>query len=239
MWVYYNQPGRWPNFLAVKFAVSARNTSWASAAGIGVLDDIAQIKRSDALLCDAANFRLSPRLLAREGWERHTSSRWHRNYIKRFYGSYPQPRRKSRETPMCWHDGVNPVDARELPLWRYNLPAIIRPVCLRRSDCSTGARSFLFRTSRRLVFSKEIRHAGRPLPANSVCAAGDDSGRLSAANPNAAPQHRAVDSAQIAMMQRQQELTAARARSIWIIKSCNRSSHRCSSKIICSPINCK
>jgi hypothetical protein len=91
MWVYYNQPARWPNFLAVKFVVSSRNTSWATARrALAVLDDIAQIKRSDALLCDAANFRLSPRLLAREGWERHTSSRWHRNYIKRFYGSYPR-----------------------------------------------------------------------------------------------------------------------------------------------------
>jgi hypothetical protein len=89
--LYYNQPLLYPNFLAVKFALSARNTSWASARrALEVLDDIAQMKRSDALLCDAANFRLSPRLLAREGWQPHAASRWHRNYIKRFYGSYPR-----------------------------------------------------------------------------------------------------------------------------------------------------
>jgi hypothetical protein len=89
--LYYNQPLRHPNFLALKFAVSARGTSWASARrALEVLDEIAEIKGSDALLCDAANFRLSPRMLAREGWQPHAPSRWHRNYIKRFYGSYPR-----------------------------------------------------------------------------------------------------------------------------------------------------
>jgi hypothetical protein len=89
--LYYNQPLRHPNFLAVKFAISARNTGWASARrALEVLDEIAQIKGSDALLCDAASFRLSPRMLEREGWQPHAASRWHRNYIKRFYGSYPR-----------------------------------------------------------------------------------------------------------------------------------------------------
>src|SRR5262245_30141515 len=50
--VYYNQPMRCPNFLALKFAVSARETSWASARrALEVLDEIAKIKGSDALLC--------------------------------------------------------------------------------------------------------------------------------------------------------------------------------------------
>jgi hypothetical protein len=89
--LYYNQPLRYPNFLAVKFAVSARDTSWASARrALKALDEIARLKGIDALLCDAASFRLSPRMLAREGWEPHAKSRWHRNYIKRFYGSYPR-----------------------------------------------------------------------------------------------------------------------------------------------------
>jgi hypothetical protein len=89
--LYYNQPLRYPNYMALKFAVSARETSWASARrALEVLDEIAQIKGSDALLCDAANFRFSPRMLAREGWQPHAPTRWHRNYIKRFYGSYPR-----------------------------------------------------------------------------------------------------------------------------------------------------
>ena len=57
--------------------------------GLNVLDQIAQIKNADALLCDAWNSRISDRLLSRWGWQPHTKSRWHRNYIKRFYGTYP------------------------------------------------------------------------------------------------------------------------------------------------------
>jgi hypothetical protein len=91
MRLYYNQPRRFPNFLALKFAISASGTTWATAhRALEVLDEIARIKSIDALLLDAANFRLSPRMLARQGWEPHTNSRWHRNYIKRFYGTYPR-----------------------------------------------------------------------------------------------------------------------------------------------------
>ncbi len=99
LWLYYNQPRRHPKFLALKFVVSTRNTSWASMVrALEVLDEIAQIKQCDALLCDAANLRLTPRLLAREGWEPHTRSRWHRNYIKRFYGDYSQMRKQPQST---------------------------------------------------------------------------------------------------------------------------------------------
>ena len=52
------------------------------------LDEIARIKRSDALLADVSNLRISDRLLARWGWVPHCPSRWHRHFIKRFYGSY-------------------------------------------------------------------------------------------------------------------------------------------------------
>jgi hypothetical protein len=53
------------------------------------LDDVAELKKSDALLCDAANTRISDRLIRRFGWQPHKPQRWHRNYIKRFYGEYP------------------------------------------------------------------------------------------------------------------------------------------------------
>jgi hypothetical protein len=91
--LYYNQPRRCPNYLALKYVRSARDSSLASFFGaLAVLDEIARIKQSDAILTDVANFRISERLLARLGWERHTDSRWHRNYIKRFYGQYPPTR---------------------------------------------------------------------------------------------------------------------------------------------------
>jgi hypothetical protein len=89
MRLYYDQPRNCPNFLALKFALSARDTTLKTALlALRVLDEIAQIKQSDALLMDATNFRLSPQMLARFGWEAHAPSRWHRNYIKRFYGVY-------------------------------------------------------------------------------------------------------------------------------------------------------
>ena len=90
--LYYNQPWRMPNFLALKYIVSTAGTSYAtSRAALKVLDAIAELKRTDAIVCDAANVRLSDRLMARFGWEPHKPQRWHRNFIRRFYGSYPQP----------------------------------------------------------------------------------------------------------------------------------------------------
>lgn len=92
--VYYNQPWRFPNFLAVKYFISARDTRLASVHRIlEAMDEIARIKRSDALLCDVANWRLSTAILTRWGWEPHCPSRWHRHYIRRFYGEYPPPAR--------------------------------------------------------------------------------------------------------------------------------------------------
>lgn len=89
-YLYYNQPRRHPNYLALAYVLSASDCTLATLrAGLAVLDRIAEIKRCDALLCDASNWRISQRLLGRAGWEAHAPSRWHRNYIRRFYGAYP------------------------------------------------------------------------------------------------------------------------------------------------------
>lgn len=88
--LYYNQPRRMPNFLALKYIVSTLGTSYQTfRAALKVLDAIAEMKRIDAIVCDAANVRLSDRLMARLGWEPHKPQRWHRNFIRRFYGVYP------------------------------------------------------------------------------------------------------------------------------------------------------
>jgi hypothetical protein len=88
--LFYNQPRRFSNFIALKYIVSSRDTTLASAHGaLVVLDEIARIKQTDALLCDVSNFRISDRLLQRWGWEPHRPSRWRRHHIKRFYGTYP------------------------------------------------------------------------------------------------------------------------------------------------------
>jgi hypothetical protein len=89
-WLYYNQPRRFPNFLVLKYVVSARATSLISLArALDVCEYIARLKRSDAVLCDVGNWRISSKLLDRLGWTPHCPSRWHRHYIKRFYGVYP------------------------------------------------------------------------------------------------------------------------------------------------------
>jgi hypothetical protein len=91
--LYYNQPRRCPNYLALVYVVSRGETGLSSIqAGRDVLYEIARLKHSDAIVCDAWNLRISERLLARWGWEPHKPQRWHRNYIKRFYGKYPPPR---------------------------------------------------------------------------------------------------------------------------------------------------
>jgi hypothetical protein len=92
--LFYNQPRQHPNYLSLKYMISSRDASLASMLGAAaVLDEIARIKQSDAILTDAANLRISERFLKRLGWERHTKARYHRNYIKRFYGQYPAVRR--------------------------------------------------------------------------------------------------------------------------------------------------
>jgi hypothetical protein len=88
--LYYNQPLRQPSFLALKYVVSTAGTSYRTfRAALVVLDAIAELKRADAIVCDAANLRISDRLLARLGWQAHKPQLWHRNFIRRFYGNYP------------------------------------------------------------------------------------------------------------------------------------------------------
>ncbi|HEY4232592.1 MAG TPA: hypothetical protein VGM76_04145 [Lacipirellulaceae bacterium] len=88
--LFYNQPWRMPNFLALKYVISTAGTSYAtSRAALTTLDAIAALKQTDAIVCDAGNLRLSDRLMARLGWEAHKPQRWHRNFIRRFYGTYP------------------------------------------------------------------------------------------------------------------------------------------------------
>ena len=88
--LYFNQPLRFPNFLAVKYVVSSRGTGYATYRRVlEALDEVARIKGIDALLCDLANRRITGSMARRWGWEPHKPSLGHRHYIKRFYGVYP------------------------------------------------------------------------------------------------------------------------------------------------------
>ena len=100
--LYYNQPLRHSNFMALKYIVTTAGSRYATfSAALAQLDRLAELKRTDALLCDAANSRLSDRLMRRFGWEPHSPSRWHRNYIKRFYGKYPSTTAAKPQAAAC------------------------------------------------------------------------------------------------------------------------------------------
>jgi hypothetical protein len=82
--LYFNHPRRHPNFLALRYVVTTRDADYATfRKALALLDEIARLKKVDALLCDAANLRLSDRFLARLGWEPHAPMAGHRNFIKR------------------------------------------------------------------------------------------------------------------------------------------------------------
>lgn len=88
--LYFNQPLSATNYLSLTYIVSNRDTTLATVRGaVCVLEEIAQIKQSDAILCDLDNRRISDRMLDRWGWEPlKKASRWHRQFIKRFYGDF-------------------------------------------------------------------------------------------------------------------------------------------------------
>jgi hypothetical protein len=82
--LYFNQPRSCPNFLALRYVVTTRDADYATfRKALAVLDEIARLKQTDALLCDAANLRLSDRFMARLGWVPHAPMLGHRNFIKR------------------------------------------------------------------------------------------------------------------------------------------------------------
>lgn len=97
-WLYYNHPLSAPGFLALTYVVSARETTLLSFRGaLTVLDEIARLKGSVAIVCEASNLRISDRLLRRWGWEQHLRSARGRHFIKRFWGEYP---------PLEWADSI-------------------------------------------------------------------------------------------------------------------------------------
>lgn len=89
--LFYHAPFSSPQFLTLSYIHSGEKTSLASFyAATLVLDEIARIKHSLAIVCNVTNDRISDRLLARWGWEAHCPDWPGRHFIKRFYGKYPQ-----------------------------------------------------------------------------------------------------------------------------------------------------
>ena len=88
--IYYNQPVAHRNFLALKYIVTTLGTTYKTLyRATLVLDQIAEIKQTDAIVADVSNKRISERFLNRMGWQQHCQSGRGRNFIKRFYGLLP------------------------------------------------------------------------------------------------------------------------------------------------------
>ncbi len=115
--LYYDQVWRMPQFMALKYVVSQPGTSFRTfRVATLVLDEIARIKRTDAIVCEARNSRISDRLLKRWGWESHVVGSRRRHFVKRFYGLYPPTSMTPENVSMSEMFGkttANPIDCLE------------------------------------------------------------------------------------------------------------------------------
>ena len=88
--LYYHVPLSASQFITLSYVHSSETCSLSTlyAASL-VLDEIAHIKGSAAIVCHVTNDRISDRLLTRWGWSSHCPDLQGRHFIKRFYGKYP------------------------------------------------------------------------------------------------------------------------------------------------------
>ncbi|MCA9126699.1 MAG: hypothetical protein KDB22_06430 [Planctomycetales bacterium] len=89
--LFYHQPLGSSEFITLSYTRSGATTSLATFyAATLVLDEIARLKGSKAIVCHVTNSRISDRLMARWGWQQHCLQWSGRHFIKRFYGEYPE-----------------------------------------------------------------------------------------------------------------------------------------------------
>ncbi len=88
--LYYHEPRSAAGFITLSYVRTGPRTSLATLyAATLVLDEIARIKHSNAIVCHVTNRRISDRLLNRWGWQAHCQHWRGRHFIKRLYGQYP------------------------------------------------------------------------------------------------------------------------------------------------------
>ncbi len=82
--LYYNAPFRCPGFLVLAYIRAGHHTSVETLrSGLSVLDEIATMKRMQAIVCEATNPRLTSRVMAYFGYIRHAHHLKGQHYIKR------------------------------------------------------------------------------------------------------------------------------------------------------------
>jgi len=92
-WLDYHQPFGMPSFLTLDYIRTGTLASYKTFIGAcHVLDEIARIRATSAIVAHVTNRNISDRLLRRHGWERHMEAWKGRHWIRRFYQGYPDSR---------------------------------------------------------------------------------------------------------------------------------------------------
>lgn len=87
--LFWSAPRSAPGYLTLKYVWSGAGTRFGTfRTAVAALDQIAWLRRSEAIVCEVFNPRISNRLLVRWGWEQHLLLSGRRHWIKRFYGEW-------------------------------------------------------------------------------------------------------------------------------------------------------
>jgi len=91
LWLYYNQPRRFRNFLVLRYVVSNRDTSLAnrSPGDRRLRRDRSPEAKRRLVVRRRQLANLGEAAFDRLGWAPHCPSRWHRPLHQAFYGQYP------------------------------------------------------------------------------------------------------------------------------------------------------
>lgn len=91
--VDFHVPRSAPNYLTLDYVRSGSQTTYrTSIGGCHVLNEIAKIKNSVAIVAHVTNSRITDRFLCRQGYQRHMPAWRGRHFIRRFYSGYPDCR---------------------------------------------------------------------------------------------------------------------------------------------------
>lgn len=103
-WIDYHQPIGMSAFLTLDYVRSGTRAGYRSFRGATVvLDEIARLRGTLAIVAHVSNGNISDRLLVRLGWQRHLDSWNGRHWIRRFYDGYPPATQIQRYLPPACH----------------------------------------------------------------------------------------------------------------------------------------
>ena len=90
-WLDYHQPFGMPSFLTLDYIRSGKQAGYKTFIGaVKILEEIARIRQSVAIVAHVTNGNISDRFLSRIGWEQHMPNWKGRHWIRRFYDGYPE-----------------------------------------------------------------------------------------------------------------------------------------------------